>query len=126
MAPPNIHHALQFVAGVATVQSVHIAPEEPLAIDVRFGPLALKRAITWAERHELDFVTALPQVDPAGFLADTVFAASGVAFGVQFKPWRVRDRSKPDIFGIGAFMLVRRAAYDRSPGMAWLKLEGRR
>ncbi len=30
----------QYVAGAATEQSVALAPEEPLAIDVRFGPLA--------------------------------------------------------------------------------------
>lgn len=91
--------------------------------DVRFEPLALKRAVAYAEARGLDFLSALPQVDPAGFLADTVFATSGVALGLQFKPERIRDAAKPDIFGIGAFMLVRRAAYDRSPGMEWLKLE---
>jgi glycosyltransferase involved in cell wall biosynthesis len=90
--------------------------------DVRFAPQALKRAVAWAEENGLDFLTALPQVDPAGFLADSVFAGSGVVFGTQ-RPWRVRDASSPAIFGIGAFMLVRRAAYDRSPGLEWLKLE---
>ena len=47
--------------------------------DVRFGPLALKKAIAYAESRQLDFLTALPQIDPAGFLADTVFSVSGVA-----------------------------------------------
>lgn len=91
--------------------------------DVRFGPQALKRAVAWAEANRLDFLTALPQVEPAGFLADTVFAGSGVVFGAQFRPWRVRDATNEAIFGIGAFMLVRRAAYERSPGLEWLKLE---
>ena len=91
--------------------------------DVRFGPLALKKAIAYAESRQLDFLTALPQIDPAGFLADTVFSVSGVALGLQFPPWKLRDPNRPEFFGIGAFMLVRRAAYDRSPGLEWLKLE---
>lgn len=91
--------------------------------DVRYGPQALRRAITWAEQHQLDFLTVMPQTDSAGFLADTIFAGTGVVMALTSRPWRVRDMSTTDVFGIGAFLLVRRSAYLRSPGFEWLKLE---
>lgn len=37
------HPVRQFTAGAATELPVHLAPEVPLAIDVRFGPLADRR-----------------------------------------------------------------------------------
>lgn len=91
--------------------------------DVRYGPQALRRAITWAEQHQLDFLTAMPQTDSAGFFADTIFAGTGVVMALTSRPWRVRDMNTTDVFGIGAFLLVRRSAYLRSPGFEWLKLE---
>lgn len=91
--------------------------------DVRYGPQALRRAITWAEQHQLDFLTVMPQTDSAGFLADTIFAGTGVVMALTSRPWRVRDMNTTDVFGIGAFLLVRRSAYLRSPGFEWLKLE---
>jgi hypothetical protein len=91
--------------------------------DVRFGPQALRRAISYAERHQLDFLTALPQTDSAGFWADTIFAGTGLVMALTSRPWRVREADTADVFGVGAFLLVRRSAYLRSPGFEWLKLE---
>lgn len=91
--------------------------------DVRYGPQALRRAITYAEQHRLDFLTAMPQTDSAGFLADTIFAGTGLVMALTSRPWRVRELDTKDVFGIGAFLLVRRSAYLRSPGFEWLKLE---
>lgn len=91
--------------------------------DVRYGPQALRRAITYAEQHQLDFLTAMPQTDSAGFLADTIFAGTGLVMALTSRPWRVRDMDTKDVFGVGAFLLVRRSAYLRSPGFEWLKLE---
>ncbi|MBL8937505.1 MAG: glycosyltransferase [Archangium sp.] len=91
--------------------------------DVRYGPQALRRAITYAEQHQLDFLTVMPQTDSAGFLADTIFAGTGLVMALTSRPWRVRDMTTTDVFGVGAFLLVRRSAYLRSPGFEWLKLE---
>lgn len=40
MSSNSLHLVTQYVADTATEQSIYLAPEEPLAIDVRFGPLA--------------------------------------------------------------------------------------
>ena len=91
--------------------------------DVRFAPDALKRAVRHAVDGELDLLTALPQVDSAGWLGDMALLAMGPAFVLGNQIWRVRDPQSERAAGVGAFILVRRAALERSEGLEWLRLE---
>lgn len=77
---------------------------------MRFGPQALLRAVAYAERNKRDFLTALPQIDPAGFLCDTVFAGRGFIGALSTRLWRLRDPDTPDVLGVGAFLKVLTAA----------------
>ena len=91
--------------------------------DVHFGKEALKRAVEYAEVNDLDSLTALPDVLPMGLLADAVYAAAGSLLCAGGRWAEVRDPRSSAFAGIGAFILVRRAALERSPGFEWLRLE---
>ena len=65
----------------------------------------------------------MPKVEPCGFFGDTVFNAVSSTFCLFALPWRIRERATKTICATGAFMLVRRTAFDRTPGFQWLKLE---
>ena len=91
--------------------------------DVRFSPSALRRAAVFAERAELDFLTAFPRILPIDFATDAVFNVTSAALFGLLRPWAVRDPRSSAAAGTGAFLLVRRTAYDAGPGLAWMRME---
>jgi hypothetical protein len=90
--------------------------------DAHLGPSTLKKCISYADAHGVDFLSVIPHIGSAGFLGDTVFNVVTATF-CMIRPWRIRDARTRAIGATGAFMLVRRSAFDRTPGFEWLKLE---
>ncbi len=91
--------------------------------DVRFAPGALRRAVAWAESEGLDLLTLAPSLDPAGVLCDAFYNVVPVVLAMGGRPWEVPDPRKRTVGGMGAFILVRRKAFEASPGFEWLRLE---
>ncbi len=91
--------------------------------DTRYAPGALRRAVAYAERHGLDLLTAYPELTSTSFGAGTVFAAAPVLAQLSMPMWRVNVPGSDAYAGFGAFILVRRAALERTPGLAWIKLD---
>lgn len=91
--------------------------------DVHFAPGALRRALAWAQAERLDHVTVFAQVRHRTFWVGVVLSSSLRAVMVLARPWRATDQRSPAAIGTGAFNLVRRAAFERTPGFAWLRLE---
>lgn len=91
--------------------------------DVHVAPGALSRAVAHAEQHALDHLAVFPELLGGSFLADGAITTFTFSAGVAAPPWEVENPRSPKAVGVGAFNLVRRAALDRTPGLAWLKLE---
>ena len=91
--------------------------------DTELAPTALPRAIAYAERKRLDFLTVIPTIGPAGFVGDAVFSFSVSLIHAAARTWAVADPQSDAVAGCGAFLLVRRAALDHTPGLDWLRLE---
>ena len=91
--------------------------------DTHLGRYALKRAITYAERHTLDCLSVVPQMTSAGLLGDAVFNVSLALMSNDARLRRVVDPRSRHVAATGAFILVRKAAFDRTPGFEWLRLE---
>lgn len=91
--------------------------------DVHFQPGTLKRVVAYAEARKLDHVAALPTVWRGGALLDAVIAFSLRAIFMSFRAWEVEDPRTHTAAGCGAFNLVRRSAYERTPGFEWMKME---
>jgi glycosyltransferase involved in cell wall biosynthesis len=91
--------------------------------DTHLGPDTLKKAISYADLNGVDFLSVLPEIASAGFWGDTVFNAVSATFCLGTRPWKIRDPRSTAIAATGAFMLVRRSAFDRTPGFSWLRLE---
>jgi hypothetical protein len=90
--------------------------------DAHLGPRTLKKCISYADAHGVDFLSVVPHIGSAGFLGDTVFNVFTATFCL-IRPWRIKDARSKAIGATGAFMLVRRTAFERTPGFEWLKLE---
>ncbi len=91
--------------------------------DVVFAPEALSRAATAARRHGLGHLAVVPRFVAPGLLE----RAFVTAFAALLAPFvGVRDLRRPGTrayFGVGAFNLVRREAYERAGGHGRLPLE---
>lgn len=91
--------------------------------DVHFAPETLRRAVAYCEERGLDFLTAMPEFTPVGSLLDvpvSVFVRN-VAMAAQAR--EVEDPASRLAVGGGVFNLVRRSAFEKTPGFSYLKLE---
>lgn len=79
--------------------------------DVVFEPTTLRRAVGVMERDGIDHLTAIPDVRVPGVALNGFVAAFGVFFSMYMRPWKARDPRSRHHIGVGAFNLIRAAAY---------------
>jgi glycosyltransferase involved in cell wall biosynthesis len=79
--------------------------------DVVFEPTALRRAVGFMEREELDHLTAIPDVRVPGLALNAFVTAFGLFFLLYARPWKARDPNSRHHIGVGAFNLIRSAVY---------------
>jgi len=91
--------------------------------DVHLSPGVLRRAVGYADRNDVDFLSVIPHTLSAGFWGDAAFNGALALFCLYTRPWAIRRADTPHIGASGAFLLVRREALARTPGLEWLKLE---
>jgi glycosyltransferase involved in cell wall biosynthesis len=82
--------------------------------DVRFFPAAIRRAITLVQTNNLDHLTLMTDVEMHGFWEKTVLTFFGLGFHMATNPRGVADPQSRAYIGIGAFQMVKRAAYEAS------------
>ena len=91
--------------------------------DVHFAPGALRKAVAWCEDRGLDHLAAFPTLWPATVLVDATISVFIRQFMLATRPWKVADPESKAFIGVGAFNLVRRAAFEATEGFEWLRLE---
>ena len=91
--------------------------------DIGFAPDAVRRAVSLALRERADHLAVAPDMILHS-LGEAMFIGYFLAmFYLSQKPWRARDPRSKSSIGIGAFNLVRRAAYERAGGHEKLRYE---
>jgi len=90
---------------------------------VHFSPGTLRRVIAWSEHRQLDHVAAAPEIWSGGLPLDAAVSAFLRSFCVGMQIWAVENPRSGAYIGVGAFNLLRREAFERTAGFAWLKLE---
>jgi hypothetical protein len=102
-------HALEAAASVATGEWLLFTDA-----DVRFDPLVVRRAMALAGEKKWDHLTLLANVDLHGFWEKVAISYFAFCFTLGSQVWRVSDPKSTKYLGVGAFQLVRRAAYQAS------------
>src|ERR1700726_1657508 len=82
--------------------------------DVRFKPDVLRRAIALAKARNLEHLTLMGDVEMVGFWETVLITFFGMAFNIATDPYRVANPNSRAYMGVGAFQLLRRAAYKAS------------
>jgi hypothetical protein len=91
--------------------------------DVVFAPDALRRAVAAATAVGLGHLAVLPRFVAPGFLERAFVTAFAALLGPLVGVRELRRPGTRAFFGVGAFNLVRRDAYERTGGHARLPLE---
>lgn len=80
--------------------------------DVLFAPVALQKAIQYAQDQGLDHLTALPEITSQSTLFKSVVNTFALMLSVKLRPWEVSNPKSKASMGVGAFNLVKRSAYE--------------
>jgi len=91
--------------------------------DVAVHRGVLRRIISYCERRQLDHCAVLPRCRPVQPLLDCLTSLFMRLVVLNFRIWAIEDPRSSASVGVGAFNMVRRAAFERTPGFAWLKME---
>lgn len=91
--------------------------------DVHYRPGTLRKAMLYAQQKQRDFLTMFPQLVPGGPLLNVAYSTFVTAILLTIKAWEIPDPKSPAFTGIGHFMLIREAAFRKTPGFSWLKMD---
>jgi hypothetical protein len=91
--------------------------------DVHFETDVLRRAVALAEQYRWDHLTLLASIDMRGFWEITAITYFGLGFVIGNEPWQACNRRSGRYVGVGAFQLLRRAAYEKSGGHRRLRMD---
>ncbi len=81
--------------------------------DIVMEKTALRRAVGYFEKKSLDHLAIGPRAVMPGLALNLFMAGFAVFFNIFARPWRARDPKSTAHVGIGAFNLIRRAAYEK-------------
>ncbi len=91
--------------------------------DVHHHATLWQRAVDYATRKQFDHLALLPDVPTSGLFIQACVKAFGVMFLATARVEQVEDPDSKAAIGIGAFNLVKRAAFNKTPGFEWLRME---
>lgn len=81
--------------------------------DVLYEKEAFAKALHYFEKHQLDHLTAAPNLSAKGFWLKSFVAFFLFGFSYFKRPWMANNPKSKIGTGIGAFILVTKAAYER-------------
>jgi hypothetical protein len=91
--------------------------------DVHFAPDVLQRAVAMAQERQWDHLTLLTAVEMRGFWEIAAITYFSLGFVIGNEPWLASHPRSGRYVGVGAFQLIRRAAYEKSGGHRRLRMD---
>jgi cellulose synthase/poly-beta-1,6-N-acetylglucosamine synthase-like glycosyltransferase len=82
--------------------------------DIVFHPDALSGAMGYVAQHDLDHLTILPRTVSRSVMLNSFLATFALMLILYLRPWDVRNPKRKAAMGVGAFNLVKRAAYEKA------------
>ena len=81
--------------------------------DVVFRADALRRAVAYAEKNEVDHLVLFPTMLTFTRGERMMISLFQALIGFGHRPWKVSDPDARDYIGVGAFNLIRRSVYEK-------------
>lgn len=80
--------------------------------DVAYAPDALRKAMHYTQQQHLDFLTILPEIKSRSGLLVGVISTFKIMLELKLKPWNTANPASDAYIGVGAFMLLKKSAYE--------------
>jgi cellulose synthase/poly-beta-1,6-N-acetylglucosamine synthase-like glycosyltransferase len=90
--------------------------------DIEYHPDAISRAFGYIEEYQLDHLSIVPYIRSRSELLNSVLATFRTMLSVYTRPWDARNPNRSGSIGVGAFNLVKRAAYEKAGTHERIKL----
>ena len=110
----------------AMTQAANLATGEFLLFtdgDIQFSPDAIRLAMRYTLDQKLDHFCLFPSMETQGWAECVLVSFFAMLFAFGTQPWLRSLRFPGAYYGIGAFNLVRRSAYDTAGGHDPIKLD---
>ena len=91
--------------------------------DIHYAPGLLCKAIAYVQQERVDHLALLPRVILNSYWLDVAISTFGLMFLLNTRSSEINKPNSKYPIGIGAFNLVKREAFNRTPGFEWLRLE---
>ncbi len=91
--------------------------------DIHFERGTLRKAVAFCEEQGRDFLALVPEFRSESFAVNVLWATFIRILAMSLAPAGIRDPESSASAGSGSFMLIRRSAYDASPGFEYLRME---
>ena len=82
--------------------------------DIRYASETLNKAMQYCIDQQLDHLTVLPDVKSRSGFFNSIMDTFKIMLTVKLKPWAARNPKSKAYFGVGAFNLVKRSAYEKA------------
>ena len=82
--------------------------------DVVYNPNALSKALTYAQDKQLDYLTILPEIKSRSAILVSIINTFMIMLELKLKPWAANNPHSKAYIGVGAFMLLKRTAYEKA------------
>ncbi|GEO04072.1 glycosyl transferase [Adhaeribacter aerolatus] len=82
--------------------------------DVVYAPEALDKAMHYAQQQQLDYLTILPEIKSRSSVLVGVISTFKIMLEFKLRPWDARKQNTKAYMGVGAFMLLKRTAYEKA------------
>ena len=110
----------------AMTQATNLATGEFLLFtdgDIQFSPDAIRLAMRYTLDRQLDHFCLFQSMETEGWAERVLVSFFAMLFAFGTQPWLRRLRFPSAYYGIGAFNLVRRSAYDAAGGHEPIRLD---
>ena len=91
--------------------------------DIHFVPRVLRRAVSYVREHHVDHLALLPRVILNSFWLQVAIRTFGLLFFLTTRAPSINQPESKAVIGIGAFNLVKREIFAKTPGFEWLRME---
>jgi glycosyltransferase involved in cell wall biosynthesis len=79
--------------------------------DVVMEPTTLRRAVGFAEHHNIDHLPMIGEIRMPNLLLESFVVMFIIYFFTYFRPWKAKDPDSRAYIGVGAFNLIRASVY---------------
>ena len=91
--------------------------------DINYSPGVLRKAVSYVEDKNIDHLALMPGVNVNSFWLKVAITTFSLTFLLTTRAASVSKPNSKAVIGVGAFNLVRRKTFDKTPGFQWLRME---